>query len=551
MKIYQNAELSADPQNDMDATTKRYVDQKVISGAIVGGVFFTNIAPTSTGIVGSKQYVPNTVPANKVITDGITDTANVRISLVAEGGSAFYSPTITITTVPVLPGTPMQVPLTEDTYDKRMFAGQVDLTGVTADTIVTASSSTNAVAVCTVKRAAAGPTVSAATFGGYPGTQTEAKSGDVITITGVVANSAMYVEVATGGASAATTSLTTIGATDSAGAGFRTFSGSMTVSSGTGVQTAVVRARNTLGTFGADFTTSNSITLNQTAPTIGARTIAYPAGQTALKGNESATVTATITNFDTVVYSTGATLTVDASTTYAAAKTITRASGTYATANNYTITATKASNGAVTTATAAVVIADAAATAAISITGTPSRLISSAAGQNYVVNVTPSQVLASAPDLTAPSGTWSGSWTLTGNIWSRTLVIADTDVKGAQTFGPIVLTGKAGVVGSSITAGATYTVGGFAQRTLTVPAFAQIVAIGTNVTTVAKVTARYAGSGDNLVLQASTANVANGFTIVDADGTYNPTGAYLFITDATYAGANTSGTLQVEIGEAA
>lgn len=549
MKIYQNAELSADPTNPMSAATKQYVDQQIISGAIVGGVFFTNISPTSTGIVGSKQYVANTVPANKVITDGTTDTANVRINLVAEGGSAFYSPTITLTSSPNLPGMPMVVSLTEDTYDKRMFAGQADLTGVDADVTITATSSTNATATCIIHRAAAGPTVSTATIGAYPGAQTEAKSGDVMTISGTMANAATYIEAIVGGAVAGVVSLTTIGAVDSGGAGLRTFSGSFTVSSASGLQSATVRARNTLGTFGTNFVTTNNITLNQTFPAIGARTITYPASQSALKDSETATVAATVTNADTVAYTSSADLSVETPNTYSASKTVTRVGGSYVVGtNNYTITATKASNGAVTVASSAIAIANIAATAAITITGSPARLISSAAGQNYVINITPNQVLQSAPTLVAGSGTWTGAWTLTGNVWSRTLVIADTDTKGATTFSALTLPGKAAISGSTISSGAAYSVGGFVRRTLTFAAFSQTAAIGTNVVTIAKTSSAYAG-GSVLALQASTANVALGYTITDVNGTYDPTGGYLFITDAAFAGANTSGTLQVEIEE--
>ena len=550
MKIYQGAELSADPVNPMDATTKQYVDNKIVTAAVNGGVFFTNIAPTTAGIVGAKQYVPNTVPANKVILDGTTDTANVRVSLLAEGGSAFYSPTITITTDPVLPGTPLTVPLTEDQYDKRMFAGFVDLTGVTGDTVITASSTTNAVATCIVKRAAAGPSVSSATIGAYPGAQTETKSGDVITISGVVANSASYIETIAGGASAAATSLTTLGAADSAGAGFRTFSGTFTVSGLTGNHSAVVRARNALGTFGDNRVSSNTITLNQTAPTIGARTIAYPANQSALKGAETATISATVTNADAVVYSSSADLSVEDATTYAVAKTVARINGTYVfNVANYTITATKASNGAVSTATASVAIANVFATATVAISGNPARLSSSAAGQNYVVTITPNQVLQAAPTLVASSGTFTGAWTLNGNVWSRTLVIKDVDAKGPATFSDLTLPGKAGLIGSTIVSGAAYTVGGFAKRMLTFAAFSQVAPLGTAVANIDKTVANYAGSASNLTLMKDTTAAQSAYTITNADGTYNPTGAYLFLNDAAYAGSNTSGTLQVEIEE--
>lgn len=550
MKIYQSA-TTTDPVLPNEIATKNYVDQQVVAGAIIGGVFFTDISPTAGGIVGQKKYVPNTVPANKVITDGTADTENVRITLVAEGGSAFYSPTITVTTDPALPGSPFTVPLTEDTYDKRMFAGFVDLAGVTVDTIVTAKSNTNAQAQITVRVAEVGPAVSALTIGAYPGTQTEAKNNDVMSVTGSVGNTATYVEVVAQGAAKAV-SILGLGAADSAGPGLKTFTGTFTVGTASGAQKVTARARNALGTFGVQLQSSNSITLNQTSPTIGARAIVYPATQSALKLAETATVSSTVTNADTVAYTTGADLAVADPSVYGASKVVTRVGGTYAVgSNNYTITATKASNGAVSTATSAVSIAHAPATASIAIVGNPARLVSTPDGQAYTVRITPNQLLNAAPSLDASSGTWTGAWTFAGGVYSRNLVIKDSDVDGAQTFSNLVLTGLANVVGNVITAGSGYVVGGFVRRTLTVPAFAQVVSIGTPIGIFSKVNAKYAGTANDLTRRTDTTNFPQGFTIADADGTYNPTGAYLFLTDADFAGSNTSGTLQVEIEEVA
>ena len=78
-----------------------------------------------------------------------------------------------------------------------------------------------------------------------------------------------------------------------------------------------------------------------------------------------------------------------------------------------------------------------------------------------------------------------------------------------------------------------------------------LAAIGTSVVNIAKTTAKYAGAGSNLVLQGSTADAFQGYTITDEAGVYNTTGSYVFITDQAYAGANTSGTLMVEIEEVA
>ena len=553
MRIFQRATLSDDPSFPMDAVTKRYVDNLVVVAgqAAGGGVFFTNIAPTSTGIVGTKLYVPGTVPTNRVITDGTTDTAAVRVTLIAEGSGLFYSPTITITTDPALPGTPSIVPLSEDANDKRFFSGFVDLTGINSgDYTVVATSSTGAVASIQIHRAGVGPVVSSVAIGALPGSQTEAKSGDVVQVSGIVPNAATYVEVVAGGAAGALSSLS-LGVDNTGGVGFKTFSGTFTVGSGSGAQSIQARARNSLGTYGTNVTSSNTITLNQTYPAIGTRTITYPASQSALKGTETATVASTVTNFDTITYTSSADLSVTGPTAYAVSKTVTRVSGGYVVGtNNYTITANKTSNNATTVATAQVTIANAAATGAISIVGSPARLQSTAAGSDYVVRITPSQTLLSAPTLVASSGTWQGSWTFGSSVWSRTLRIVDIDAKGAQTFNTMVLTGLAGVTGNSITAGSTYTVGGFPTRTITFPAFARYAPIGTSVTDITKVTASYTGAAA-LTRYADAADHFQGFSIVNSAGSYDPTGTHLFISDAAFAGSNTTGTLQLDVSEAA
>ena len=539
--------VDSNPTQPLGIASKDYVDQRLSSGlgsVVIGNVYITDIVPVSSGIVGQKAYDPNTVPANAVLTEATSDNVNVRVKIFAEGGNAFYSPTVLINGV--------QATLTKIATDSsRVYNGQADIVVGEGTTEIVAISSTGAESRAVVHLAGAGPAIGSLVIGALPGTQTEVKTGDVVQVSGIVPNSATYVEVLAGGASSAVSSLT-LGADGSAGSGNKTFTGSFIVGSGTGVQTIQARAKNALGTYGANATSSNAITLNQMVPTIGTISIAYPAGQSALKGSEVATVTSTVTNADAVSYSSSANLSVDLPTVYSASKSVSRVSGGYSTGvNNYTITATKSSNGATATRSAAIAIADTAPTAAITISGNPSRLISSAAGQSYTVTITANQTLSAAPSLSAPSGTWSGSWTGAGTTWSRTLVVKDTDVKGSFNFSGLSLPNLAGVIGSTISSGSAYTVGGFATRTVTFEAFSQIAAIGTNVANINKVTAKYAGAGSNLVLQSSTDNAFQGFTITDAAGNYDPTGGYLFITDQAYAGANTSGTLMVDIGEAA
>lgn len=548
MKIFQSTELSRDPVAPMEAATKGYVDLQVTTGAIVGGLFFTDAS--SAGIVGNKQFAPGTVPVNRVITFGETDNNTVTVTLFAEGGSSAYSPVVTITTSPAQAGGPITATLTEDPTDKRSYVATAVIT-VAENTVVTASSSTNAVATMTINRAAAGPAIDTLTIGSIvsPGAgQTEVRSGQQFNVSGRVANTATYAEVVSGGA-AGSVSVLTVGAADSMGTGWKSITGVVTVSNASGAQTVAARGRNALGTFGGNFTSTNTITLNQTFPTIGARTITYPGGQSGLKGTESATISSTITNFDTVTYS-GTNLTVTDPTTYAVSKTVTRSGGTYSFGtNNYTISATKTSNNATSTAQSAVTIADAAPTAAI--TYTPAgRMASSPGGVNYTVTITANQQIAGTPSLTASSGTWQGSWTGTGTTRTRVLRIVDTDPKGSQTFSELAITGLAGVVGSTITSGAAYTVGGFATRTITFPAFARFAPIGTSVVDITKVTAAYTGSV-TLTRRTDTNNAFQSFTIVNSAGVYDPTGTHLFISDADFAGSNTSGTLQLDIQEIA
>lgn len=546
MKLF-SPTVDRDPTDPLGVASKEYVDERVSAGlgtVIVGNVYITDIVPTSTGIVGSKVYDPNTVPANVVLNEATSDNANVRVKIYAEGGNAFYSPTVTVNGVTA---TLTKIP----SDSSRVYTGQADIVIGSGDTLINVVSSTGATASATVHLAGAGPAIGSLVIGALPGSQTEVKLGDVVQVSGVVPNDATYVEIISGGAASAVSSMT-LGAVGSAGSNNRTFSGTFTVASGTGAKNVQARARNALGTYGATATSSNTVTLNQTYPAIGTISIAYPAGQAALKGTEVATVSATITSFDTVSYSSSSNLSVASPAVYEASKSVSRLTGGYVVGvNNYTITATKASNGAVSTKTAAIAIADTAPTAAITITGNPSRLVSSEAGQSYTVTITANQSLQSAPSLSAPSGTWSGSWSGSGATWSRTLVIRDTDVKGTYSFTGLSLPNLSGVIGTTITSGASYTVGGFTRRTITLAAFAQYAAIGTYVVDISKTTAKYSGASSNLTLQNSTADVFQGYTITDSSGTYSATGNYIFITDQAYAGANTTGTLMVEIEEVA
>lgn len=492
-------------------------------GAGVTGLFILDIT-TPSGIVGSKVFTPDTVPANATIDSCVTDSTTVRVTVGANGGALKYSPTITVNGLPVA--------LTESAT-KRWFVGTVDVpVGIGSTVIKATSGGVEATALVTL--AGAGPSVSAVAFGSYPNTQTALKLGDNLPVTITAALDAVSVTI-TGPASTLTLPVT---------AGVAT--GTLSISGATGTQTFSVSAKNSLGTAGAAFT-SPTIALDQTYPTFSAVVVTYPNGQQALGVGDTAAINCTISGADAVAY-TGTGLTITAPSTYNATKTVGHTLTGY-TSPAYLITALRSNNGAVASTAKNVLVATVAPTASISINPI-GRLVSSPLGMDYTVRITPSQLLGAAPTLNASAGQWQGAWVPAGNYWTRNLRIADSTTRGPAIFSGMGLIGPSGIAGSFITSGSTYTVGGFTSRTLTFAAFSRVAAIGATVGQASLLSAQIVG-GNILNLQGSNAVTTNGFYPASVDGSYNSTGAYIGLSDTAFAGANTSGTLQIIVAEAA
>lgn len=511
--------------------------QDLDARAPVKPAFVADITPSGSGIVAQKVYAP-TVPANKLLLSAVSDTENVRVTVLAQG-ALFLAPNVTVNGIAIA--------------NFAAVAGGNDLFQGTADIVmaesgdITIESDTGATYTVTLTVATEGPVISTATIGAYPGSQTEAKAGDVMPITGVVANGAVSIAVANSGA-AASGNIATFGANDSAGAGFKTFAGTFTVANRTGSQAVSLTAKNALGTDGAVKVSDNSITLNQAVPTISTVSVNYPNGQSALTIGDTAQVSATVTGADSVSYSFSA-AGQDASITdpevYAVSKDVTLNNGTYFVSNNYTVTATKASNGAVATRQGAIKIAEVAATATISIQGNPSRLRSSQAGNAYTLRVQPNQELASEPVVVLAAGEFSGNWSFSGGVYSRQVLIRDSDARGVTAV-DATLTNLAN---AESPANGSFTIGGFLARAITFDAFARFMAIGATVADFTKVRARYNGQGTDLTRRSDTTDVVGAFTVVNSGGVFDANGTHLFLNDAAFAGANTSGTLQVLVEE--
>lgn len=425
------------------------------------------------------------------------------------------------------------------------FSGTVDVTvPSSASTTYTFTHEDGATDTVVITHTTDAPSISTAVFGSLPGSQTELKAGDTIHVAGAMSSGTTQIDVLASGALSTIQNFSVSGTT---------FNITVTIGSGSGSQVATLRPKNALGTQGATFDTTNSVTLNQTAPTIGSFSIVYPLSQSALKDSESATVSSTVTNYDTISYTSGnSQLSIASSTTYGSSKTATRIAGDYNdSTNNYTITATKSSNDSSSTSSTLVKIAHVLPTIDITIDGSPTRLRSDVSGNDYVVRITSDQELDSAPSINAESGTWQGAaFADTGDekVWTRTLRITDGDSTGSKTFSSLSATNKALKEQTSINSGSSYTVGGFVLRTITFPAFDNEESIGVNVTNTAKLLCN-----DNadlaLTYQATTTNGDHKFTITSPAGVPNTTGNLLYWADSQAVSANTQGTAFLEIEE--
>ena len=493
------------------------------------GIFVLDVTPTSTGIVGSKTH-PTTVPANKVITSCATDTANVRVTVGIDGSAVSYSPTVTIAGVTAT--------VTESST-ARWFTAVADITIGAGTTTVSAISNTGATATVSITLAGAGPNISSAVLGAYPNSQTALKAGDIINVTVTAESSATVISiVASGASSVATDYPATNGSAVCA----------VVVGSGSGSQVFTFKAKNSFGTYGNTFATA-TVTLDQVAPTFGTLTVTYPSTKGALNTGDSGAVNCTVTGASSVGYS-AVGLTIDTPSVYGASKTLTLSSTGYVdSGTNYTIVANKASNGSSATKTGLVLIATTAPTAAIT-TSPTGRMVGSPTGINYTVTVTSTQSLNAAPSLTASAGAWSGNWSGSGKVWTRTLTISDSTPKGVASFTALAMTNLALVAGSTISSGSAYTVGGFSSRTLTFSAFSRVAAIGANVLDQNKTSCQIV-AGNVLTMYTDNTSRTNGYYIANPDGTYNATGNYVGLSDSTFVGSNTSGTLQVTLAEVA
>lgn len=514
-----------------------------------GGIFIYDIYPTDSGNVSEKVYSTDGYSLESCL----TSVPELRVLVKATTGHTNYKPILIVNNE--------NVTNLIETSGQMMWSGYVDII-VSGTQTIYASHEDNATDECLITYQPA-PIVQFARFtGGYPGSQSELKEGDTFLFYVEANNEFNAVEIQDTGAFQY--SLETLGSsvTNAFVTGIIADRGDI-VSDYYGF----VKLRDSYGSFGPQFDTSSSgvvdgvstVKLNNIYPTITFSNIDYPGTQEAIKDSESATGTMTISDINSIYYSSPTSqISITNPSLNETEKIFTRIAGDY----NISITNVIASghrigNDTFTISSGIVKIANI--DAQLQVTEESSRLKSGGnqgtSAQNHVITITSDQQLYESPTLTAPTGVWQSSGFVGGpTIYTRSIQIHDNDEKGIYTWGVISGVNLAHKITSGITGNDTYELGGFAFRTLTVPAWPnRETSIGTRVSDSGKLECTNLSKGDtgslNFSYKSNTDNLIDFYTITDPTIVANPTGNIWYNCDLANAVSNTGGTMQIELEE--
>lgn len=478
------------------------------SGAgIDGGVWITNIVANGAGNVGAKVYSSD----GAVLDYCLTDTSSLTVSVLALPGHTNYKPVVTINSNPVT---------LVASADKPLFTGTYNMLYNFADASITVLHEDGA-NWSTIVDADIPPVILNAHFtGGYPGVQTELKENDTYQIQ--VDTDVPVTEITIDNYGAFKSLTTAVSGTNFTVTGTIANRGNTTQALGFSIRVKKSTGSTSTTYLSASYGSTNGyhvVNLNNTYPTITFTNVLYPTGQGAIKTGETATVNHTVTNFDTISYSspTGE-LTIANPSTYTASKSTTYLSGGYnITTNNFAITANRAANNANSSGSYIVWIANTPAT--LSVGGYSSRLRSGGndgtSAQSHTITITSSQRLLNAPSLVKDTGgTWLGtgfSWSAAATSFTRSLQVHDNDIKGTYSWGAISGTNLAGIVTSTNSGSTQYILGGFVLRTISVAAFGWQSNINVAVSDYSKLSS----SGTGQVLAWSVSNMNTRSTLGD------------------------------------
>jgi hypothetical protein len=502
-----------------------------IGSGYKGFVAITDVVPTDTGNVGTKIKTDN----DYVLQSCVSSTQEVTVSILAVTGKDTFKPTVLVNSVAVT--------LTRNT-NTDVWVGSVDLVlSGSGPYTITAVHGDGATDTATIAYESS-PIINSMTFSkAYPNAingQTEHAAGQTLdlTITSPTLFDAVEVIYSNG-----LTATTAIAVTEIANTLTHTLE--VTVadqgSYGTGaplILPAKARIRNLNGTWSNVFSSSDFggtngthiLALNNTRPVVTAGVITYPASQFALKGTEQATVAATYTNVDSVLWTSASQLTVNAPTVMGNVVVNRLAGGYNIGTTNLTATAQRVANATTSTTNVVVWIADD--NPVITKTLPAARLRSGVDAQNHVITLGSDQRLISiamgAGTITGDAaGTFSGSWATANNglTNTRTLVVADSDPKGTATFTGLSAINLAGKEVTTVTTDLDYELGGFVTRTVTFPLWdgsaIRITDIGTDVVDTSKLVAFNVTRNRATTYRATVGDEIDKFTITGGNTLYN------------------------------
>lgn len=331
----------------------------------------------------------------------------------------------------------------------------------------------------------------------------------------------------------------------------------------------------------------NWVQVDNVYPTLSILSVAYPAGQTALKGSEKATLSYKAENIEKIVFTTpdDQVSTDKLEMTFASpdnqtfTKDVTRIGGEYnITTKNFVAKAMKVSNGSFVTVGQIVNIADKAAQLVLTVmkqaedgswaATKENKFQSSPAAEAEQVffrfDLDSDQQLTDAPTiaLNGPGivkGVGVGS--LNNTHIEYQVRAEDSEARGA---GDVDLTKSANLAGvpcvfkvddtTKLTLD-KYSLAGFVKRKLKVAAWPnRHVEIGVEVVDPTNLQCSNLSKGAsgslNFSYQLNTKNMENGFTLVDSADVFNPAGGYWYNCDQSNALSNTSGEMLIELEEA-
>lgn len=508
-----------------------------VGGGVNGGVFITDITPINSGDnVGNKIYED---VENVQLREVTTTASAVRVKVLAITGHTHYKPVVTIGENIV-----QLSPLS----DKPLFEGFLNV--VIVDEKITATHEDGASHTVLIRKESPPKIESLKFVGEYQGIQTELKENDIHKIEIKTDVPIVKAEMADFGAfksrviNISGTILTVDGIVANRG-------------NTPQLLPARVRVQRSSGSWSEWYTTNttgnvekvNVIKLNNLKPTINITQIIYPANQQALKDNELAKVVNTITNYDSVQYtSPNSQLNISNTATFENEKNVTRLSGAYnVSVNNFTITAKRNANDSTNVISTIVFIAHE--FQVVTISNQFSRFQSSQAGEEYWMKLISNQRLIETPTLQIPNGTWVGSFTTTNNTeWTRYIKVYDSDTKGAFSYFGLVTKNLAGRTVNVISGNDTYTLGGFKTKRIFFAPYSPISNLNVIVTDFTKLNA-VDTNGYVMTYQSDKSNKVQGFTITDSNGNLQAPYTHVFNCWADAVIANATGNYYFDISE--